>query len=625
MRKNDSRWSAVEMASLKSNDRKTLLKKDIDKLKIIDVSSANSSRKKLKSLYYSFIKPPDINNQTHKNVLFIPGGPGIIVDLEDLDSDKQGRENALEVLETQGHNVAYLHVRGTGLSQIPPPNKFDRFLRADYVVEDIERLRLRLLGNDTPWDAIWGESHGALIAQRYAHKYGTARVKKLVLIAPPSRSLESRGQRRNLMASNLEAIIRTYRSAPSKSEWNEKAGEVPQNKNLDTPNHDPADSITDFSFVTDQHIQQIKRNINQTLKDMDSTYGSMSFVMENYAALKKRDPNFKSFPYPKEFFKALRYLQFYGRPEKNLKFSPRTEQQRFNAALLMAHYLSLPKPQLNARGDRRATLGRSPSIIMGLSPGRRSAYKERLDTAKKDILGDGQLKSQRAYYVFGIYDGISRWILDVMDRQIQKDGFFKSQDIAGYVTGPVARDLAKKIGTVLGEAIYPWNPAYYKHNVATFIVRGDADALTVGGQAESFFGDGLANKRDSVLMEIPGMGHLWRFSMPQANIGASTLSGDQVLQTLVERFLTTPPDATFLDDLKDKEIIKDIGISVWSTRQSSEGKLAKPKLKTLERKKLWNTLMRLRRHRIVTAVGKNMKFPAETPKTKFSRPRLTTN
>ena len=113
--------------------------------------------------------------------------------------------------------------------------------------------------------------------------------------------------------------------------------------------------------------------------------------------------------------------------------------------------------------------------------------------------------------------------------------------------------------------------------------------------------------------------------MPQANIGASTLSGDQVLQTLVERFLTTPPDATFLDDLKDKEIIKDIGISVWSTRQSSEGKLAKPKLKTLERKKLWNTLMRLRRHRIVTAVGKNMKFPAETPKTKFSRPRLTTN
>jgi len=604
MRKNDSRWSAVEMASLKSNDRTTLLKKDkdIDKLKIIDVSPANSSRKKLKPLYYSFIKPPDINNQTHKNVLFIPGGPGTIVDLEDLDSDKQGRENALEVLETQGHTVAYLHVRGTGLSQIPPSNKFDRFLRADYVVEDIERLRLRLLGNDTPWDAIWGESHGALIAQRYAHKYGTARVKKLVLVAPPSRSLESRGQRRSLMVSNLEAIIRNHGDHASEGGSSKKAED------------------NDLSFVTDQQIREIKSKLDQTLTKLDRTFGSMSLVMENYAELKERDPNFKSFPYPEEFFKALRILQFYGRPEQNLKF-PRAEQGRFNAALLLAHYLTLPEKKLNAKGDRRVTLGKTPSIVSGLSPDRRDAYKKRLDTAKKDILGDGQLKSRRAYYVFGIYDGISRWILDVMDRQIQKDGFFKSQDIAGYVTGPVARDLVKKIGTVLGEPIYPWNPAYYKHDVATFIVRGDADPLTAGGQAESFFGDGLANKRDSVLMEIPGMGHLWRFSMPQANIREGTLSGDQVLQTLVERFLTTSSAATFLDGLKVKAIIKDIGISVWSTRQSSEGKLAKPKLETLERKKLWNTLMSLRRHHIVTAVGKNTKFPAETPKTKFSRPR----
>ncbi len=64
--------------------------------------------------------------------------------------------NALELLEADGHNVAYLHVRGSGLSQIPQPNKFDRLLRADYVVEDIEKLRVKLLGNDIPWDAIGG-------------------------------------------------------------------------------------------------------------------------------------------------------------------------------------------------------------------------------------------------------------------------------------------------------------------------------------------------------------------------------------------------------------------------------------------------------------------------------------
>src|SRR6266480_2447121 len=143
--------------------------------------------------------------------------------------------NALELLEADGHNVAYLHVRGSGLSQIPQPNKFDRFLRADYVVEDIEKLRVKLLGNDIPWDAIWGESHGAVIAQRYAYKYGTAGVKKLVLVAPPSRSLESHSHRRSLMISNLEAIITNH------------TGRAPQNGSNKPPNHNEPDSTSDLS------------------------------------------------------------------------------------------------------------------------------------------------------------------------------------------------------------------------------------------------------------------------------------------------------------------------------------------------------------------------------------------
>src|SRR4029434_10682731 len=155
---------------------------DIEKpLEIADVSSDNPSGKELPcnfSLYYSFIKASDPNNQNPKNILFIPGGPGNIVELEDVDPGSGKPVNALELLETIGHNVAYLHVRGSGFSKIPQPNKFDRFLRADYVVEDIERVRLKLLRNDTPWDAIWGESHGALIAQKYAYKYGTDKVKK---------------------------------------------------------------------------------------------------------------------------------------------------------------------------------------------------------------------------------------------------------------------------------------------------------------------------------------------------------------------------------------------------------------------------------------------------------------
>jgi fermentation-respiration switch protein FrsA (DUF1100 family) len=70
-----------------------------------------------------------------------------------------------------------------------------------------------------------------------------------------------------------------------------------------------------------------------------------------------------------------------------------------------------------------------------------------------------------------------------------------------------------------GEAIYPWNPGYYKHSVPTLILKGGADAVIAGGQAESFYKDDLSNRKDSVLMKIPGMGHLWRTSMPMASFG----------------------------------------------------------------------------------------------------------
>ena len=155
MRKNDSRWSAVEMGSPRSSKQRAWLKQDTDKLPIVDVSSDNPSGKKLTckfSLYYSFIKASDPNNQTPKNILFIPGGPGTIVELEDVDPEdldfaKRGRQlNALELLETR-HNVAYLHVRGSGLSQIPQPNKFaSLFALVLFSTLDISGLR----GDDHP-------------------------------------------------------------------------------------------------------------------------------------------------------------------------------------------------------------------------------------------------------------------------------------------------------------------------------------------------------------------------------------------------------------------------------------------------------------------------------------------
>ena len=202
-------------------------------------------------------------------------GPGPSVDLEDVDPGSGEPVNALELLETIGHKVAYLHVRGSGFSQIPQSNKFDRFLRADYVIEDIERVRLKELGNDTPWDAIWGESHGALIAQKYAYKYGTDKVKKLILIGPPSRSDETHDPRRKMTVSNLEAILRYYRNNTS---------EISTNGNAE--NDDSATrairATNDFSFLTDQTIKDIGNKLGTMLKKLEEEFGSINFVIEDY-------------------------------------------------------------------------------------------------------------------------------------------------------------------------------------------------------------------------------------------------------------------------------------------------------------------------------------------------------
>src|SRR5215831_19370859 len=100
--------------------------------------------------------PTKINR---KNILYIGGGPGNIVDRKNRD---------LQFLETN-YNVVYFDIRAAGLSFIPIDNSYDRFLRARFVVEDIERLRRETLKDDNrPWDVIYAHSWGTVVAQQYA-------------------------------------------------------------------------------------------------------------------------------------------------------------------------------------------------------------------------------------------------------------------------------------------------------------------------------------------------------------------------------------------------------------------------------------------------------------------------
>ena len=563
-----------------------------EKLEIKDVSSDNPSGEELPikfPLFYSFPKPNE--RKDGKNILFIPGGPGTIPLLDQSDEN-----NRLEILEN-GHNVAYFHVRGSGLSRIDPSNKYDRFLRADYVVEDIEKLRLHLLEKDSPWDAIWGESHGALIAQKYAYKYGTDKVKKLILVGPPSRSDETHDPRRKMTVSNLEAILRYYPNNTSERSIDRNA------ENVDSETR-AIRATNDFSFLTNQTIKDIKNKLRRMLERLEARYGSINFVIENYHDLQLK--------YPLEFFKALKNLGFHGRPVKGLELGFNTMLMQVDAAILIANYLMLPPRDLSTPGDRRAVSGKTvaPVFMSRLDPARFDAYKTRLDDARKRV-AKGEAKSQRAYWVFGVYDGISRWILKFMKRKVDKYGFFRTEDIARSLT-PATRYFAEKIGKVPGEPIYPWNPGYYKHSVPTLILKGGADAVIAGKQAEGFFRDGLSNKRDSVLMEIPGMGHIWQTSMPMAFFRRENRKGKEVLQELVNEFLRKPSASAFLEDPQVKEIIKSLGIRFPAAPQPRGAKVEK-----LERRKLWDTVMRLRRRTLVPALEKNRKFYAEAQKNKI--------
>ena len=551
----NSKWTDEEMGSNASAE-------GAKKLPIKDVSSDNPSGVPLSNdfpLFYSFREPKRTDG---KNILFIPGGPGTIPILD------QGAINRLEILEKIGCNVAYFHVRGSGLSRIDPSNKYDRFLRADYVVKDIEELRIEL--NLPAWDAIWGESHGTLIAQKYAHKYGTDKVKKLILIGPPSRADETHDPRRKMMVSNLEAILRYYPD--------------------------------DFGFLTSPMINAIIYKLETTLKTLEEEYGSINFVTENYDDLLLGYP---LVDYPPEFFKALKYLSFHGRPVKGLKFDDPSRQ--IEAGMVIANELMSRDP--STPGKRL-----SPLFLSHLNQGRIDAFNDKLIKAQQSIAEDTSPKSQRAYWVFGVYDGISRWILEFMKDKVDRDGFFRSEDIASSLTG-ASRFFAEKIGMVPGEPIYPWNPGYYKHNVPTLILKGGADAITAGGQAESFFKDGLSNKRDSVLMEIPGMGHIWNFSIPNAKFDEKERKGREVLQELAKEFLRKA--ALFLEDSEVKEIIKSLGISVLAAPQSEREELPKPKIDKLETKRALDAAMRLRREGTATQFDKTMKVRAKLQKLNF--------
>jgi pimeloyl-ACP methyl ester carboxylesterase len=442
----------------------------------------------------------DLEKKQRRNILYIPGGPGALVDSE-------SRSAALRLLEKK-HNVVYFHPRGMGRSAIDGRKEYDQFLRADNVVEDIEKLRQAVL-KTKPWDAIYAHSWGTVIAQQYAAKYGrpkdpVPKVMSLILSAPVDRHRSGTHDARTRMSvENLRAIFSYYRSqgsahcqcaSPSFLKPIVTDYSNPQITILDT-RLGPSDN---FCFLTSDVVDKIVMQLEKIIPEIEGNYGSLDFVVDHFNDLKK-DPSFQERfgRFPIEFFAALRYLQMSGAPEKSALVFVADSRHRINAALLIAHYLTAENPSRCRSKD--------PLAIAAAAD---CEYCERFRAARDELrMRMSSRESQRGNYVYGVYDGVARWISTVTGEK----GCFSGKDMERFAAQRgedkrFARDQVRKIGIVADEKICPWNPADYPHEVATLLLKGSRDTVVAGCQAEDFYKNGIRAGRGT-LLEFRGLGH----------------------------------------------------------------------------------------------------------------------
>jgi pimeloyl-ACP methyl ester carboxylesterase len=437
----------------------------------------------------------DLDRRQRRNILYIPGGPGAIVDSENGSA-------TLRLLEKK-HNVVYFHPRGMAQSAIDGRKEYDQFLRAGYVVEDIEKLRQAVL-KIRPWDAIYAHSWGTVIAQRYAAKYGNAKVSSLILSGPVDRHRSDTQEARTRMTvDNLRAIFNYYRSqgAPN-CQCASSAFLRPLVTDFSSPQITILESrlgpSDNFCFVQSTTIEQIVKKLEQIIPEIEEHYGSADVVVDHFSDL-KADANFQNRfgKFPVEFFLGLRFLQMSGAPEKDGLVFTAESRNRVSAALLVAHALTADNPS-------RCSL--KSKLFADAAPD--CEYCERIRAAREEMRARaGNRESRRGNYVYGVYDGVARWISIMMGEK----GCFLGKDMAAFANQAsddkrFGRDQAKRVGVVAEERICPWNPADFLHEVPALLIKGSRDAIVAGCQAEDFFSKGLKEGR-RVLFEFRGLGH----------------------------------------------------------------------------------------------------------------------
>ena len=460
------------------------------------------------NFYYFTGEDFDTENSKRKNILYISGGPGQILTFDD---------RALGRLEKE-HNVVYFHLRGSGLSVIPPSNTYDKYLRADYAIEDIEKVRVNILetkpGPLKPWDAIYGYSYGTILAQRYARKY-PKNVSQLVLHAPVFRNRDTDKARSNQLRSNLNKLYRLIRSKESTScsctPIESKSMKIKVDGVVS-----PNDNLCFLEPTSD--VKAIDRLVERIVEEHDKIidkHGALGFVVENFERFKKLD----SPAYPDEFYFALRKLQLLGAPqsEKSL-LNPGEIERLVDAAIVLGYYASLDNADLVDERNYGFNKCSITAPFFRNAPEescKNSVYCQRLSEAKERLRKlESRSEPPRALYVLGLLDGIQHWIPRVLREdgiRVRDESCPKGEDLIQFGKSnrephKLLREIGKKVGIVPSDKYCLWDPKKFYHEVRTLIVTGGADLVTAGCQAEDFFDHGLV-KWQRMLLEFPGWGH----------------------------------------------------------------------------------------------------------------------
>jgi pimeloyl-ACP methyl ester carboxylesterase len=477
--------------------------KGIERMIEVPLDTRNAWGKRF-DLYYFVQMPP--KKKAPKTVLFIPGGPGI------FNLGPFGPANRMSgfLMQNNEYNIVHFHVRGAGYSQIPPQSQYDRFLKTAYVIRDIEAIRrdlvrLGLLGEEGRWDAIIGYSFGTVVAQAYAATY-PSNVKKLVLIGPESRQLfENSDQAFSLFTSEIRDTNRYTLAKIFEAEKFKKL--KPEQKA----------EILDIAFGTEK-----TKGVFQKTEDL---FGSLGFLIDSYCQpeILRELRSYGLDKYSVNFFIALRELRAVGWHEKS---RDRDEQIKHATQIQKEIQATTPVP----------------------------------DSCRNMPVLDATERSDRVFYVVTTFDGINLRLLDALDKS-EKDNVLEAIRRSGG-RAHYDRNINKfleKIGIADDEKIVPWNPARFRYDGPTMILKGSADTVTAGRAAEHVFVNALSGPR--VLIGYPGIGHNYRLplipdesptkALPNSNICKPDGETRGIRDCLIYSFLQMTPD-TFINPTDNK-------------------------------------------------------------------------